>query len=105
RFSLAGGQRGPATPKSMVLGNDSFKGMSMEFGDLLGNGKFDMFVSNITSPWGLEESNLVWINNSASLADARNKLSQGVAPFDARGAQLNMAWVGWGWDAKMADFD
>ncbi|MFG1780397.1 CRTAC1 family protein [Micromonospora sp. NPDC049051] len=105
KFALAEGRRGALTPKSMVVGHDSFKGMSIEFGDLGGTGKFDMFVSNITTSWGLEESNFVWRNNSSSLADARKRLSEGKAVFDNKAAELNMAWVGWGWDAKMADFD
>jgi hypothetical protein len=105
RFELAEGRRGAVTPKSLVVGHDSFKGMSIEFGDLSGTGKFDMFVSNITTPWGLEESNFVWQNTAGSPAEARAKMSQGVAPFDNEAAAKNLAWVGWGWDAKMADFD
>ena len=49
RFELAEGTRGPFTAKSAVVGHDSFKGMSIEFGDLGNTGKFDMFVSNITT--------------------------------------------------------
>ena len=64
-----------------------------------------MFVSNITSSWGLEESNIVWSNNASDTGDAQAKLSKGVAPFDNKAAAMNLAWVGWGWDAKMADFD
>lgn len=105
RFELVVGRRGAFTPKSMVLGNDSFKGMSIDFGDLNNRGTFDMFVSNITSSWGLEESNFVWLNNAASPEEARAKLQRGIAPFDNKAADLNMAWTGWGWDAKMADFD
>ena len=105
RFALADGRRGPFTPKSLVLGHDSFKGMSIDFGDLEGNGRFDMFVSNITQEWGLEESNMVWHNTAASPAEARSRLAQGVAPFRNVAASRDLAWVGWGWDAKMADFD
>jgi hypothetical protein len=105
RFELAEGRRGAFTPKSLVLGHDSFKGMSIDFGDLAGTGRLDMFVSNITTSWGLEESNFVWRNTAASPAQARAKLSRGEAPFDNSAAALNLAWVGWGWDAKMADFD
>jgi enediyne biosynthesis protein E4 len=105
RFQTVLGERGALTPKSMVLGKDSFKGMSAEFGDLLGQGKFDIFVSNITTSWGLEESNFVWVNNASTPADAKAKMDKGIAPFDAKAAKLNMAWTGWGWDAKMADFD
>jgi hypothetical protein len=105
RFRTVTGERHPGTPKSMVLGNDSFKGMAVDFGDLSGRGRFDVFVSNITTQWGLQESNFAWINNAGSIAEAKNKLSAGVAPFDDHAAALNLAWTGWGWDAKMADFD
>jgi hypothetical protein len=105
KFQLLLGRRGALTPKSMVLGEDSFKGMAVDFGDLTNTGKFDMFVSNITTSWGLEESNFVWLNNSVSTADARARMDKGIAPFDNKANKLNMAWVGWGWDAKMADFD
>ncbi|MEU8004447.1 CRTAC1 family protein [Catellatospora sp. NPDC049111] len=105
KFELAEGSRGPLDPKSLVVGHDSFKGMSIEFGDLAGTGKFDMFVSNITSSWGLEESNMVWRNDAADPEDARRRMADGDAPFRNQAAKMNMAWIGWGWDAKMADFD
>ncbi len=104
-FALLRGRRGALTPKSMVLGNDSFKGMSIDFGDLGRTGKFDMFVSNITTSWGLEESNFVWMNNASSPQAAKTKMDMGTAPFDQKAADLNMAFTGWGWDSKMADFD
>ncbi|WP_433201954.1 CRTAC1 family protein [Dactylosporangium sp. CS-047395] len=105
KFDLVEGDRGAFDPKSLVMGHDSFKGMSIEFGDLSGNGRFDAFVSNITESWGLEESNLVWRNTAASPEDARTALAKGVAPYKNVAAETNLAWVGWGWDAKMADFD
>jgi hypothetical protein len=105
RFRLATGVRAPDTPKSMVLGHDSFKGMGIDFGDLSDTGQFDGFVSNITTSYGIEESNYVWMNTAKNQADARNDLNNGVAPFVDRSAEMNMAWTGWGWDAKMADFN
>jgi len=105
RFALAEGRRDPLTPKSMVLGHDSFKGMAADFADLDHDGRFDLFVSNITESWGLEESNLVWENTARDAAEARKLLTDGVAPFRNVAAEKNLAWVGWGWDAKMADFD
>jgi len=104
-FTLVAGRRDATTPKSLVLGNDSFKGMGVDFGDLNGNGRFDAFVSNITVSWGLEESNLVWMNTATSTAGARADLDAGIAPYRNEAAQLDMAWTGWAWDAKMADFD
>jgi enediyne biosynthesis protein E4 len=105
RFTPATGSRTPTTPKSMALGHDSFKGMSVDFGDLSGNGKLDMFVSNITTVWGIQESNFAWTNTSSSEADMRTKLSDGAAPFVNTASERKMAWTGWGWDAKMADFN
>lgn len=105
KFAITNGRRGALTPKSMVLGNDSFKGMGVDFGDLTNAGKFDMFVSNITVTHGLEESNFLWMNNTDSAAAAKAKLDRGTAPFDQKASDYGMAWTGWGWDAKMADFD
>ncbi|MEV8513835.1 CRTAC1 family protein [Dactylosporangium sp. NPDC051484] len=104
KFDLVEGRRGAFDPKSMVMGHDSFKGMSVDFADLRGSGRFDAFVSNITESWGLEESNLVWFNTAASPQDARASMAKGLAPFENRASETNLAWVGWGWDAKMADF-
>ncbi|MDT4987696.1 MAG: enediyne biosynthesis protein, partial [Micromonosporaceae bacterium] len=105
RFELAEGHRTPTTPKSMTLGHDSFKGMSIDFGDLRNTGRFDAFVSNITVSWGLEESTLVWTNTAKNNLDARTQLSRGDAPFENKASDLGMAWTGWGWDSKMADLD
>ncbi|WP_243727324.1 CRTAC1 family protein [Actinocrispum wychmicini] len=104
RFTEAFGERNPGTAKSFVLGNASFKGMGVDFGDLTGSGRFDMVVSNITTAWGLEESNMVWINQAKSQADMKAKLDQGIAPFTQEAQELGMAWTGWCWDVKMADF-
>ncbi|RGD62665.1 VCBS repeat-containing protein [Kitasatospora xanthocidica] len=103
-FSEAKGERTPTTPKSFVLGNGSFKGMGVDFGDIGRNGDFDMMVSNITVAWGLEESNFLWINKAKDEADMRRKLAAGIAPFTQEAQEHGMAWTGWGWDTKMGDF-
>jgi hypothetical protein len=105
RFRTVTGTRGPLTPKSMALGRDSFKSMGVDFGDINDNGAFDCFVSNITTPFALHESNFAWMNTAKSPADARRMLSNGTAPFTNRAAAMNLAWSGWSWDNKMADFD
>ena len=105
KFALDEGKRGPLDPKSLVVGHDSFKSMGIDFADLEGNGRFDGFVSNITTSWGLEESNFLWKNTAASPQAARDEMSDGVAPFHNVAAERNVAWTGWGWDAKSADFD
>ncbi|MGH8882627.1 MAG: RNA-binding protein, partial [Stackebrandtia sp.] len=104
RFKEAVGQRDPATPKSFVLGKSSFKGMGVDFGDLGNRGRFDMVVSNITTAWGLEESNFAWINDARNTAEMKAELAGGTAPFSQQARKLGLAFTGWGWDVKMGDF-
>jgi len=78
--------------------------MGVYFGDLTNNGRFDMMVSNITTAYGLEESNLVWMNQANSGAQMKKDLANGVAPFTQNAAQMGLAWTGWAWDVKMGDF-
>lgn len=104
RFTVAVGQRTATTPKSFVLGRDSFKGMGVDFGDLGNNGRFDMVVSNITTAWGLEESNMVWMNQASSGTQMKQDLANGVAPFTQDAAPMGMGWTGWTWDVKVGDF-
>jgi len=87
-----------------VVGKGSFKGMGVDFGDLSGNGKFDFMVSNITTAWGLEESNFVFMNQAASGQQMKQDLATGYAPFTQQASQLGMAFTGWSWDVKMGDF-
>src|SRR4029453_6819198 len=54
RFELLEGRRSLTTPKSKVLGHDSFKGMGVDFGDLNGDGWPDIYASNITPEHGRE---------------------------------------------------
>jgi hypothetical protein len=104
RFTEAVGDRTPTTPKSFVLGRSSFKGMGVDFADLNHDGRFDMLVSNITTAWGLEESNFAWINEAADPARMKSQLDRGVAPFHQDAAAQGLAWTGWGWDVKTGDF-
>jgi hypothetical protein len=105
RFGNVRGARDPFVPKSKVLGRDSFKGMGADIGDIDGDGRFDIFVSNITASFGIEESNFAFIDTSRDKADLREQLSRGVAPYEDRSVALGLAWAGWGWDVKLADLD
>lgn len=105
KFQIVTGPRDGSTPKSKILGNDSFKGMGVDFGDLDGKGLYDLFVSNITTSFGIEESNFQFMNTARDKSDLRAQLSNGTAPFVDRSAEDGTAWSGWGWDVKMGDFD
>jgi hypothetical protein len=105
RFTNARGAREPLVPKSKVLGRGSFKGMGVDAGDLDGDGMYDFFVSNITTSFGIQESNFAFVGTAADRADMRAQLRDGVAPFEDRSAPLGLAWSGWGWDVKLADLN
>ena len=73
RFELVEGERDFTTPRSKVLGQDSFKGMGVDFGDLVGDGRAAIAVSNISSPYALLESHFLFINTGDSSAWLRGK--------------------------------
>lgn len=99
-FSLLEGERRFDTPKSYVLGRDSFKGMGVDFGDLNGDRIPDIYVSNITAEGGLQESQLAFVSTGEP-----GRMKDGVAPYVNRGEALGLARSGWAWDAKLDDFD
>jgi hypothetical protein len=104
RFTPVYGDRSAGLPKSKRMGADSFKGMAAEWADLNGDGLYDVFVSNITTPFGIQESNFHFLNTAADQADLRGKLRRGDAPFTDRSTALGTAWSGWAWDVKTGDF-
>ncbi|HVK25437.1 MAG TPA: CRTAC1 family protein [Actinokineospora sp.] len=103
-FEEIRGYGSPVVPKSKQIGNDSFKGMGEDFADLDGDGLYDLFVSNITTSWGIEESNFHFLTKAKDQTDLRNKLNAGEAPFEDVSGKINTAWSGWGWDVKAGDF-
>jgi enediyne biosynthesis protein E4 len=104
-FGRVTGPPSPVVPKSKRVGVDSFKGMGVDFGDLNGDGMYDMFVSNITTSFGIQESNLHFLNTAANTDEVRSQFGAGEAPFADRSADLGTAWGGWCWDVKAADFN
>jgi len=84
---------------SKVLGEDSFKGMGVDFGDIDGDRRPDILVSNITSTFALHESNFAWVSTGGRLEAGRD------APYEDRSEPLGLARSGWGWDVRLDDFD
>jgi hypothetical protein len=99
RFDTLAGERGSRTPKSKVLGNDSFKSMGVTFTDLNRDARPDFVVSNITTPFALEESNFAFVSTGSG------PLTDGVAPYRDDSEPLGLSRTGWAWDIKAADFD
>lgn len=100
RFALLEGRRQFAAPKSYVLGRDSFKSMGVDFADLNDDGIPDIYVSNITEPKGLQESQMLFL----STGDITG-MRKGIAPYVNRSEALGLSDSGWAWDAKLDDFD
>ncbi|MGC3858567.1 CRTAC1 family protein [Micromonospora chersina] len=98
RFAELPGRRDADMPKSKVLGNDSFKSMGVTFTDLNADQRPDILVSNITTPYALQESNFAFVSTDAApLTDH--------APYRDESQRLGLARTGWAWDIKVADFD
>lgn len=100
RFVEAKGDRRPATPKSTVVGEDSFKGMGVNFRDLNDDAVPDILVSNITEAYALHESNFAYLS-----ARDPEVLHAGAAPYEDHSERLGLARSGWSWDVKTGDFD
>jgi hypothetical protein len=100
KFQELQGEGGFFIPTSMVIGHDSFKGMGIDFGDVNNDGIFDMYVSNIASPFALQEAHFLWVS-TGNMAG----ISRGIAPWVNRSDDLGVAHSAWAWDARFEDFD
>ncbi len=100
RFEALHGQGGFATPKSFVVGQDSCKGMGADMVDVNGDGLMDIYVSNISSPWALQEGHFLWLSTGETA-----RMRDGIAPYVQGAERLGLSRSGWGWDAKLDDFD
>ncbi len=99
-FSLLTGHRGLTTPRSKTVGLDSFNGMGVDFGDINHDGQIDFFVSNMACDYGLHESNFMFLNTGNS-----GEMHQGIAPYWDASEPMGLSRGGWGWDARLVDFD
>ncbi len=100
RFAVLHGERRLGTPRSKILGRDSFKGMGVDFADLNGDGRLDIYVSNIAQDYALEENHFVWMSTGET-----RRMRDGIAPYEDASEPLGLARSAWGWDARFVDFD
>jgi len=100
RFALLEGERDLVTPRSKVLGADSFKGMGIDFADVNGDGELDFFVSNIADEYALLESHFLFVRQ-----DDPTAMLEGRAPYREESEALGVARSSWGWDTRFGDFD
>ncbi len=100
QFSLLEGKEGFATPSSCTLGKDSFKGMGVDFGEINGDGRPDIYVSNIAADYALHESHFLFLSTGPI-----GKIADGVAPYTHGAEKLGVSRSNWGWDSRLADFN
>src|SRR5262249_44040545 len=73
----------------------------VDFADLNGDGRPDIYVSNIAQDYALEENHFVWMSGP----DFRRRMAKGEAPYDDMSEPLGLARSAWSWDARFVDFD
>jgi hypothetical protein len=100
KFQELKGEASFARPSSMVIGKDTFKGMSVDFADVNNDGIFDWFVSNIASPFAMQEGHFLWISTGKM-----DKIKEGKAPWVDQADVLGVSRSAWAWDARFEDFD
>lgn len=98
QFREVRGQRDLTSSRSKVLGHDSFKGMGIAYSYKEGQTLPHMYVSNITSPWALQESNFAFAPTGAG-----QDLLDGTLPYTERATEVGFAHSGWSWDIKTID--
>jgi hypothetical protein len=82
-----------------AIGDDWWKGMNVDFGDVDGNGFLDIYVTNILAPrYKTDEGNMLWLNLADPGASHGRK-------FVNVGKRTGTHDGGWGWGAKFADFN
>lgn len=99
-FTEVVGRRDMSTPGSQVLGRGSFKGMGVAYSYNPGDKLPMIMVSNITSPFALQESNFAFVAD-----EDRGDWRDGHAPYAQAAERLGLARSGWSWDVKPGDFD
>jgi hypothetical protein len=67
---------------------------------LNGDGWPDIYVSNITQEYGLEESHFVFLSTGRV-----ELMKEGVAPYIDRSESLGLSRSGWGWESRLGDFN
>jgi hypothetical protein len=100
RFERLRGEGNFTTPKSFVLGQDSCKGMGADLADINGDGLMDIYVSNISTAWGLQEGHFLWLSTGQT-----QRMREGIAPYVQGAERLGISRSGWGWDSRLVDFD
>ena len=100
-FELVEGERSLTNQISRIIGRDSYHSMGVDFADLNGDGIPDILVSNITTPFGTQEGQVVFLSTGSVAA----KVAKGIAPYVEAAESMGLSQSGWAWDVKVDDFN
>jgi enediyne biosynthesis protein E4 len=79
------------------IGNDWWKGMNIDFGDVDGNGALDLYVTNIRARrYKSDEGNMLWLNEPEPRGHGERR-------FRDVAAEAGVDDGGWGWGGKFLD--
>jgi hypothetical protein len=99
QFAVVEGKSGLTTPGAFTVGEDTYHGMGVDLTDVNFDGTPDIFVSNVTSQWGVQETQMLWVSRKDGPSFAA-----GVAPYVQASERYGVSRSGWGWDAKFESF-
>lgn len=85
-------------PFPTSIGNDAFKGMNADLGDIDHDGYPELYITNVFHPV-LPEGNLLWHNRPHPSGDPFLRSFANIA------ADVGVKNGGWGWGAKFVDID
>ncbi|MBI1803014.1 MAG: CRTAC1 family protein [Ignavibacteriae bacterium] len=81
------------------IGNDWWKGMNVDIADVDGNGRLDIYVTNILARrYKTDEGNMLWLNFP-------DQSMIGGCKFMNVSSQVRTNDGGWGWGGKFCDFN
>ena len=83
--------------KSTRIGDKSKSGMSVSFGDVFNQGRFGIYVTNISEPGNILQGNNLWIPE-------RNRTGDGLRYTNQAGG-LGVEMGGWSWGAQFGDLN
>jgi hypothetical protein len=96
-FANHGGKRFEEIGKATRVGELSKSGMSVSFGDLFNQGRFAIYVSNITEPGVLLQWNNLWVPEPGKTGDELR--------YENLADSLGVARGQWSWGAQFGDFN
>ncbi|MGE3468258.1 MAG: CRTAC1 family protein [Pyrinomonadaceae bacterium] len=89
------GQRFVEAGEATGVGFAPKSGMNASFGDVLNQGKFSIYVSNISEPGILLQGNNLWMQ----------KPDSGELKFENQASSFGVEFGGWSWGAQFADLN